>query len=139
MSGTPEHGGESNSRTTRWRVREIVSPEVRGNIDQTQKELAAHGGSRHPELSVRLDRVARLQVPVLLKDQPNRAGPGHESTSRPDRLNRWVIVPPLRDPAMQKRAWNCWLETINSMRGEPRPSTRTMTVQRGTNMTAVRQ
>ena len=131
MSGAPEPVEESHSRITRWRVRDIVSSQVRASFDQTLEALAAQGDSRHAELSVRFSSVALLQVPVVLTDQKDCVASAHESKQTAVPGHRWVIAPPSRDASMQKRAWDFWLEAIDSIQGEPRPSRRTMTVHVG--------
>ena len=136
MSPTPESVERSHSRITRWRVRDIVSSEVRLTIDQTLEALAAQGNSRHAELAVRFKSVALLQVPVVVTAQKESVGPTHESKPTAVPQHRWVIAPPNRDARMQQRAWNFWLEAIDSMEGEPRPSRRTMTVHVGAYLAA---
>ena len=131
MSPTPEPVEESHSRITRWRVRDIVSSEVRASFDQTLEALAAQGDSRRAELSVRFNSVALLQVPVVLTDQKDCVASAHESKQTAVPGHRWVIAPPSRDASMQKRASDFGLEAIDSMQGEPRPSRRTMTVHVG--------
>ena len=136
MSPTTESVERSHSRITRWRVRDIVSSEVRLTIDQTLEALAAQGNSRHAELAVRFKSVALLQVPVVVTAQKESVGPTHESKPTAVPQHRWVIAPPNRDARMQQRAWNFWLEAIDSMEGEPRPSRRTMTVHVGAYLAA---
>ena len=128
MNPTPASSGESHSRITRWRVRDIVPSEVRVSFDEAIKALAAQGDSRHAELTFRFDSVGLLRVPAKFHDQKHVVSPTHElnATSLPH--HRWVIAPPSRDASMQERAWNTWLEAIDSMEGEPRASRRTMTV-----------
>ena len=100
-------------------------------MDRAIEALAVEGDSRHAELSFRFDRVGLLRVPAEFPDQKDCVGPAHESKATSLPLHRWVIAPPSRDASMQKRAWDFWLEAIDSMEGEPRPSRRTMTVHVG--------
>ena len=102
----PRVGGDS--ATARWRVRDLVPPDIRTDMDRVIAALATHDGSRHAELALRIESVALLKV-----------------------TDQWIIAPPTRDAVMQARIWNFWLEAVNSMEGEPRPSTRTMSVERG--------
>ena len=101
-------------------------------MDQALEALAAQGDSRHAELAFRFNSVGLLRVPVELPDPEDCVGPALESKASSVSLHRWVIAPPSRDASMQQRAWNFWLEAIDSMEGEPRPSRRTMTVHVGT-------
>ena len=100
-------------------------------MDQALEALGAEGDSRHAELSVRFNSVVLLRVPAEFPDQRDCVGPAHESKPNAVPHHRWGIAPPSRDASMQKRAWDFWLEAIDSMRGEPRPSRRTMTVHVG--------
>ena len=68
MSPTQASSGESHSRITRWRVRDIVSSEVRLTMDQALEALRAEGDSRHAELSVRFNSVVLLRVPAEFPD-----------------------------------------------------------------------
>ena len=116
----------------RWRVRDVVDPAIAPDLNETLSGLAANGDSRLAELSLRLDSIALLSLPISFETQPVEESLGEPSALAVGSPRRWIIVPPARDPAMQKRAWDFWLEAINSGQGEPRPSTRTMTVQPGT-------
>ena len=120
MNSTAEPRLADDSATARWRVRDLVSPEILADIDWGISELAAQVDSRHAELAFRIDSVALMKLAV-----------SNESTLPCHVAPRWIIVPPARDAAMQTRIWNFWLEAINSMQGEPRPSTRTMSVECG--------
>ena len=116
----------------RWRVRDVVDRAIALDLNETSSELAANGDSRHAERSLWLDSIALLSLPIAFETQPVDQSLGEPSALPVGSPRRWIIVPPAPDPAMQKRAWEFWLQAINSRQGEPRPSTRTMTVQQGT-------
>ena len=109
---------------TRWTVRDVVTPEIQADMDQMINALIRQGDSHHAELSYRLDAVALFRCPIA-GDAPLAVQP-----------HSWIIVPPRRDPYMQKRAWNFWEEVIDSMDGATRPSTRTMIVRQATYLAA---
>ena len=105
-------------------------------MDRAIEALAVEGDSRHAELSFRFDSVGLLRVPAEYPDQKHCVSPTHESKPNAVPHHRWVSAPPCRDARMQQRAWNFWLEAIDSIQGEPRPSRRTMTVQVGAYLAA---
>ena len=77
------HGADTPVRHRR--VRELVDPAIALDLNETLSGFAANGDSRHAELSLRLDSIALLSLPISLKrgQSMNRSGNRQHSLSVP--------------------------------------------------------